>query len=371
MEYYLSLSGDNTTGTNLANAKTTWAEACKLLKAGDKLWINDGIYNSGIDYNQIPSGLSDTSRTIIQAIHANAVIFNGVNTFGMVASIYDASAMTLDGIILDAKLTRSVCLLIGADTGGPGCHYITFQNGKAHGCRGGTSGAITQNGGPGYNDHLVFQDLEVYDNSGALPQGTHGIYLTAKDSVVQRCRVHDMDGYGIHQYNGGPSGSIDNDIIQNNLIYDCGAYGLLLGGGKNNLATNNRISRCGGKPGYGGVQIYNGSALKFDTNIIEECGGSAVYVDSTNQAAVTNNTFWLNGTDSVTDAGNNTGFVNSGNIVQAPPSLSVGISVPTSAPISVPTSVVTSIVTSVQPTSVRISARVTSARPSKSKGPKR
>jgi hypothetical protein len=277
--YYVNGSGTNPTCASAITAaagKTTVAAGLACLAAGDTLIIKAGTYTEGIEYNAIPSGTSENLPTTVRAALGETVILNGVNTFSMVATIYDRSYILLDGLQLDCALTRAVGLLIGTDGGGGGVgsHYITFQNGKVSRCRNGTSAAITSNGTPGtgnQSDHLTFKNLEVSDNSGATPQGTHGIYVQANYTTIEDCLLHDNDGWGIHQYVS--VGSVTNGVFRRNKVYSNGDYGILIGGNAtaayNNIVYNNGVGGFQVDFGASGTEVYSNSIYNNGTNGIQ------------------------------------------------------------------------------------------------------
>jgi parallel beta-helix repeat protein len=318
--FYVSKNGTNTNtctqAQSLTTPKLTIAQGLACLAAADTLIIKAGTYTEGINYDAIPSGKSDSQRTTIQAAGGETVVINGTNSFGMVVTIYDRSFVTLDGLTIDAALQRPVGLLIGTDGGGGGAgsHYITVKNGVVKNARNGTSACITSNGSAGTNTHLLFKNLEVFNCQIAQPQGMHGIYLTARDSIVEDCIVHDNDGHGIHQYNGsGGSYQISNNIIRRNKVYNNGAWGILVGGGSNNVAYDNIVYKNGYLGNAGGIRIgyaYGGTNNRLLNNTIYGNTGMCAWIHDSTSSVVQNTICFANDINNVVDSGDGSSLSN-------------------------------------------------------------
>jgi len=214
--------------------------------------------------------------------------------------------------------THPVGILIGTNgTGNPHSHYITVQNGIVRNARNGTSACITQNGTQGMNSNLLFKNLEVYNCQVAVPQGMHGIYLTASNSIIEDCIVHDTDGHGIHMYSGIGHG-IDNNIVRRNTVYNTGAFGILVGGGAGNVAYNNIVYKNGLVDG-GGIRIayaYSGTNNKVLNNTVYGNTGTCILVNDSTASFVENNICFGNTLNSIVD--NGTGTTISNNLTSDP-----------------------------------------------------
>lgn len=309
--YYVSQSGTNgscAAAQAIAAAKTTIAAGLACLSAGDTLLINDGTYAAGIS-DAIPSGIDVNRPTTVKAINARSVVLNGVSsTPGIVVILLDRNFITLDGLDVDC-VGRAVGILIGTNTGGPnpGSSYVTVKNGKVHGCRGGTSGSVTSNGTAGTtnaSDHLTFQNLEIYDNSGAVPQGMHGIYVPFNFALIEDCDIHHNDGWGIHQYGAG--GIVSNAIFRRNRVHDNGDWGILLGSGPANAAYNNLVYGNNTKASLssGGISVdFGASDAEVYSNTIygNAVRGIGLGFNSTVSNTTIQNNIILNNAATITD----------------------------------------------------------------------
>src|ERR1041385_1577267 len=132
--FYVAKTGTDSNSCRQAQSasrpRLTIKAGLACLASADTLVIKAGTYAEGIQHDAIPSGKSDTQRTIVRAAAGESVVINGANSFGMPVTIYDRSYVTLDGLTIDAANQRPVALLIGTGGGGGAAsHYITVQNG--------------------------------------------------------------------------------------------------------------------------------------------------------------------------------------------------------------------------------------------------
>jgi parallel beta-helix repeat protein len=237
--YYVGKTGsdfnDCTQARSVSSPKFTINAGLRCLQGGDTLIIQAGIYTEGIGNTAIPGG-RPRARTVVRSAAGETVIINGVNTTDAVIGIYDRSYITIDGIVVDGHR-----VIIGGN--GPAyAHFITIQNSVIRNNH--LKSCVTQQGPAGSNSNLRFLNNEIY-NCGTTTG--HGIYLTARDSVVEGNRIHNAASYGIHVYNEKKS-EVNNNIIRYNEVYSNGAFGILVSSGINNQVYGNivRNNRSGG-----------------------------------------------------------------------------------------------------------------------------
>ena len=298
--YYVSLAGNDTSlGTSTAPFRTV-KKGISILNPGDTLIIRAGTYTEGLEYyNRIPSGLDDAHRTVIKAAPGETVVLNGRNASGDVWTIYDRSYITIDGITIDAANAYYTGLRIGRSAAGaPGSHYITVQNGTV---RNAQRSCITAQGTPFDNSYIKFINLDVHHCGTSTNNQEHGIYLAMRDSLVDRCRIHDASSYGIHAYSS--SGGVNNNVIRNNRIYNNGSFGIILSAGYNNLAYNNIVWGNGKRVWTGGIFVAYGGVTGskiFNNTIYGNAGYCAWIMNGSNQAI--NNICWKNTTNTILDS---------------------------------------------------------------------
>ncbi len=298
--YYVNwLGSDTSPGTSIMPFRTI-KKGISVLKAGDTLIIRAGTYTEGLEYyHTIPSGTDNAHRTIIKAAPGETVIINGRNGSGDVWTIYDRSYITLDGITIDGVNAYFCGLRIGRSAvGAPGSHYITVQNGTVRNVP--YSGIVAQ-GTASANSHYKYINLEVHHCGTGSSNQHHGIYLGVRDSIVERCSVHDNLAYGIHAYSS--SGGVNNNIIRNNKVYNNGSFGIILSAGYNNLAYNNILWGNGKRTLTGGIfASYAGvSGSKIYNNTIYGNTGYCIWIKTDGSAKAINNICWQNSYNSILD----------------------------------------------------------------------
>ena len=269
--YYVSKTGDNTTGLSPATGKNTIAAGIALMaEGGDTLLIQNGTYAEALnvlDDLHIPRGFSWAQATTIAAYPGHRVTLQP--TTGALTGVIvlgfnphtgtDVGFVIFDGLTLDAvncplgddielgDLTHDIiirnCELMNAEfnglTIGPDCPNIQLVDSIVH-----TVGLVEDPGLPG-----------VWG---------HGAYLAAQGTIVENTTFFDVGGYGIHIYNGytPPTNTqASNNIVRNCLFYNIGfrtgaaASGILVSRGDNNLVYNNVIHFCS----YSGIRVWSAS----------------------------------------------------------------------------------------------------------------
>jgi len=273
------------------------------MNGGETLIIRGGTYTETI--SSIPSGSPGASTNIVGAAGEQVTILPSSGQD--VVSIYDSSYILLDNLIIDASNVSAV----GVRTGGNGfgyAHFITLQNSTV---RNSPKTCITEQGPTGANSNLQFINLDVYSCGSTTYD--HGIYLTARDSLIERSRIHGAAAYGIHLYSSG-SGGVDNNIVRYNQAYNNGSAGILLGGGMNNVAHTNIVWN---NPATHGILIaYGGNQYsKVYNNTVYSNGGCIGIWDGIN-SDVKNNICWQNAQNVIGDFGTGSSVTN--NLFQDP-----------------------------------------------------
>jgi parallel beta-helix repeat protein len=123
----------------------------------------------------------------------------------------------------------------------------------------------------------------------------HGVYIRGQHVLVERSRIYDHSGHGVHMLRSG--GQAHYNTVRNNEIYNNGSWGILLGSGQQNLAYNNVVRNNGAKYGGGGIRIaYNDPVSnQIYNNTVYGNANYCVMVNSDSaKAAVRNNICWKN-----------------------------------------------------------------------------
>ena len=319
--YYVATTGNDSYSCNQAQSpstpKRTINGGIACMRGGETLIISGGTYSESIV--AIPSGTAGAWTTIRGASGEQAII--KPSSGQDVVSIYDRSYIVLDNLVMDGSNVSAVGLRIGGN--GPAyAHFIAVQNSVVRNAP--SNSCITQQGPGGANSNLSFINLDVY-NCG-VPGSTagnglgHGIYLLARDSLIEHSRIHDISGHGIHLYVGaGSEGTVSNNIIRYNQVYSNGSWGILLGGGANNVAHTNLVwDNAKIITGAGGIRIAYGSNSynkAYNNTIYRNWGPCTVNEDGVS-SEIKNNICWQNTQNAVYDQGTNSSVSN--NLLQDP-----------------------------------------------------
>lgn len=263
-DYYTTKSGSDSNPGTLLQPKLTISAGLALLSSGDTLNIGAGTYTEGISYNQYPDGISPTIRTTIKGMPGATVIVNGTEVLvGAVVTCYNHVYIDFDNLVIDGTSATFAPFFITGDGGGGWSHYIRIQNStvRNHDFGGGSGSAlITFGGAAGNNANMHFKNLTVHNSQNGVPV-SHGIYLTAPDSIIEDCLIYDCEGHGIQIYGNG-SDVIDNAIVRRCKIHDCGQSGVLMGSGTDQAIYNCIIWNCAENLlGDGGLSVGAGSTV--------------------------------------------------------------------------------------------------------------
>lgn len=313
--YYVAKTGSNnytcTQAQSESTPKVTIAEGLACLAAGDTLIIKDGTYAEYINYHQLPSGTSNTNRTMIKAQNALRAILKpttGVPKVGHIIWLSGNSWITFDGLKVDGSLIRS-----SDNSNGIYAQKnrsvipvgIIIKNSEITGARMSCIGIqnVEIAGWLVANNKLHNCGLDNHD---------HGLYLGGSNHIVEHNEIYDNAGHGIHLYNRAIGNS--NNIIRYNYVHGNGSRGILIGSGSNNIAENNVLQNNGRRSGDGGITIgfhVTDNNQVYDNTIYANSGNCIVIrTGRTTNSKVNNNVCWQNGSDTVRDQGTGSSITN-------------------------------------------------------------
>jgi len=160
-----------------------------------------------------------------------------------------------------------------------------------------TKGIIT--GGIGFNEFL---NLDIFNNLG------YGIYISGTNNVIDGCKFHDNNRYGIHMYNDG--GGVNDNIIRNTRVYNngdnsagcwggCIHPGMVVNSGSNNLIYNNLIYNNAG----GGFQVAGDNTKVYNNTAYGNGSGAAGFDIQAHGADVRNNISLGNSSGQIVNGG--------------------------------------------------------------------
>jgi hypothetical protein len=236
--YYVSTTGNDANAGNVGHPFKTLNKAVTVLTPGDTLLISGGTYSESL-VNAIPAGKDWSAPVVIRALDPNNRPIlqpsSGTQVIDIETDQYGgptAHHIVLDGLVVDGTHVGYEGIKISQQA-----YSIQVLNSEIKNAHG--SGIVVDHTSPGWN---LFSGLDIHDNGST--QLDHGIYIAASENTIQNSRVHDNAGWGIHVYTG--TGTISNDIVQQNQCYNngrAGGYGAGIGlySGSGHVAANNSV----------------------------------------------------------------------------------------------------------------------------------
>ena len=292
--YYVTTTGNDAHPGTETQPFRTIMYGISNLKAGDTLYIKEGVYTEGILL--IPSGTSWDEHVTIAAYPGHTVVINGEYS-GYIVYISSSHHIVMDGLVFDGANTSKQAICIGSET-----HHIRIQNAEiknASGC-----GIIVK------TDSNEFVNLAIHHN-GTSGRG-HGVYVKGDHNLIGGCAVHHSAGWGIHVYDNEDRRTNYN-VVRNNVVYDNGqgnydgrgvGIGLYLGTG--NVAYNNIVwgNYVGIAVNHDAVdtKIYHNTVYDNRVSGIKIRGGNFKYGPSVG-TIVRNNIVYQNDEPQIYDTG--------------------------------------------------------------------
>lgn len=258
--YYVSASGNNTTGLSTATAKTTISAAALLAVAGDTVNVLSGNYNGAIyistSYNDgtaaNPITLKSSPRLAARIVALGAPAVGGGND-AMIE--IRADGWTLDGFEVTAEdgydgsnawtLGGAGQYRCGIFLTGKDC--IAQYNTVHHICQadpGGSGGSGIQSEGfyvsyAAQNNYIRY-NIVHHCASSLTSNKSHGIYITGSTNFIHGNLVYALfGGCLIHGWHGFTGGSIIN-----NTVFNCTNVGILVGQGDGGAGAGVASLRC-------------------------------------------------------------------------------------------------------------------------------
>src|SRR3989344_114577 len=235
--------------------------------------LSAGTYNTSLNASSIPSGSSWNNTTKIIGAGANGGTRfvtpsggRGIYAFSTISYIefsdleFDGSSGGDDGLKFDANNIA----------------HIKFTRIRTHNYAG-QGIAINSPSSETISDIQFFQ-VESHNNGYASDQCNnrpgycHGMYVNARDMIIDGAKLHDNNGLGIQIY----PGPTDNPIMRNSLIYNNYNWGLFVA----DTVTNGKIYNntiYGNRNNYGLAywrsdwQVRNNIGYNNDQSITTSC----------------------------------------------------------------------------------------------------
>lgn len=257
-EYYVAQTGGSdanncTAAQSISTPKATLASAFTCWVGGDTIWVRTGTYTATIN-TSIPSGISNTQRTVLSAWNNEAVTVNldGATTHGI--EISNKANITLYGIDWNEVFSttrRDAIKIVGSTATNTYSENITVAGPPAvngvYKCKvrnGGSNGISVQ--GPTRN--IRVDNCDVFNNAllvESSPWG-HGMYVQRTEGFVMTGnRVHGNGCNGIQVFPTTKNAVLRGNMFgDNNTLPACGTDVILSNSG--HLFENNIIYRTTG-----------------------------------------------------------------------------------------------------------------------------
>src|SRR6185295_9781482 len=282
---YVAQNGSDGNSGQLGSPVRTVQKGLSLVTSGGSLQVGPGTWAEPIPAGSFPSG-SAGAYTIIRGTPGQTILSG--SSGGNCVSISSRQYVTLADFILDGN---SEATNIGLIIGG-GSSYITAQGCEVRRFKANDTGAVTQSGGP-TNSFLLLSRLIVHDNGLSHPRppglySTHGIYMTARDTITEYCESYNNNGMGYHQYYS--AGGSDRCTVRFCNFHDNYSYGAQIGSGSDNAAYDNTISNNARKvPESGGLRILSGRRGQLARNKTYGNGPRDIMIEGASSDGVVEN----------------------------------------------------------------------------------
>ena len=255
--------------------------ALRCMGSGDTLYIREGTYVehivsvAGGDPNitfEMPSGggswatattiagYPGDARPVLRAPH------DGHQATLRLHSSLNHSWILFDRLDLDGDNWGKVYF---SGTGLTGIQHVRLSNSIVH------NSPNTCIGGGGTD--VQFLNNEVHHCPTSVTGSGYGWYVPCTGCLWENNYLHDVGGYGIHEYETSIPSGLDNNIIRNNRFVNIGAsggsnYAIIMAHGHNNQAYNNLIYNSGF-----GIQFgWDSTAMKVYNNTIVNNTGAGI-----------------------------------------------------------------------------------------------
>lgn len=220
--YYVdNASGSNSNSGSFGAPFQTIAFACSGRVAGDVVYVRPGTgtYPESID-NLIPSSVT-LARDPAYAF--GTVTIRPASGLRVLNFATPVTLITVSGLVCDGVNVASDCAKITS-----GANRITISDCELKNAPTG-QGLLISPEGSDFNNILR---CTIHDNGTDPLQ--HQVYIRTNNNLIESCELYGGLGYGIHQYDGPPTGN----IYRRNKIHNTDT-GILLSSGSGNFSYYN------------------------------------------------------------------------------------------------------------------------------------
>ncbi len=273
--------------------------------AGYTVQVASGTYDERL-VDKIPSGTSWSSPfTLRSAAPLGATLRPSTN--GSIIGLNNANRyIVIDGLTIDgqAQPTTGTGIALSAYNWGD-IHHVRIINNEIKN---------TKNDGltGGHGTYLEVVNNSIHDVGSAAPGYAHGFYSVVANSMIEKNKIYNAAGYGLHFYNNFGGAGMDNNIVRYNMVYGNRDAGILASGTNMQIYANAVYSN--GSEGISGTQ--GGSNIYVYNNTVYGNGSYGIVNSTVSGMVVKNNISYRNGTNF---AAFGTGTVQSNNLIGVDP----------------------------------------------------
>ncbi len=259
-------------GTNATTeAWLTINYGIQQISAGDTLLVHVGEYAEEITWYGLsgrPSGTSFAIAVTVRNFGTDIVTVKPPSSKTRCFDFFNSvSYVIIDGLILDADDVSRECIKMTGDD----VDHIRIINCELKNVS--FAAGLLMN-----SSNLVFGheilNTHIHDiGRVAIPLAfhNHGIYNKGQQVLIDGCHIEGIEGVGIHSYEDEPphKNLVHDNIYSGNEIHDTGrgdgGSGILIASGDNNIVRNNLVYNC-----HGGILVrwFNVNDTKVSNNTV-------------------------------------------------------------------------------------------------------
>ena len=263
--YYVAKTGsDNNSCSQAKNPNTpkltiTAALACvgsagTEAGAGYAVQVASGIYNETV-VDKIPSGSSWGAPFTLKSASPLGAILRPPTNGSIIGMNNTGHYIIVDGFTIDGQSqTSGTGIALSAFNWGD-IHHIRIINNEIKNIK---NDGITG----GHGTYLEIINNSIHDVGSAAPGYAHGIYAVMANSTIDKNKIFNSAGYGLHFYNNFGGTGLDNNLVRYNILHD------------NGIASGQAAILASGT----NMQIYGNIAYNNPIGISATQGGSNIYV---------------------------------------------------------------------------------------------
>ena len=268
--YYVSPSGLDTNAGTRASPFKTITKAASVATAGDTVHVAPGTYAEDITITT--SGTASSRIRFVSDTKWGAKIIPSTAAHDDIVWKVNGDYVDIEGFDISASGHQEIASLIfiyGSFDHVMNNHAHDMPVTSAHDCAPG--GAILTQGDPGKQDTEIIGNFVHNIGSGAC-WFNHCIYTQMPGDVIANNLIYNCSAFGIHRYH-----TTSNSTVINNTIFKCGAYGMVFGTDHPDVSDYNTVANnIIYNNSMGGIweTLYNGTHNLYTNNLVYNNNGN-------------------------------------------------------------------------------------------------